>query len=84
MLCCIILLDRRGYCTLSEFSKRYDGYTRHFTTAERNFDEDMAKKSQSSYFANWEVVSTLPRSHGKDVSFKTLPYKPKLDINQKN
>lgn len=36
--------------------------------------EDTAKKFRSSYFANWERVSTLPKSNGKvskNISCKT-------------
>lgn len=46
---------------------------------ERILVEDRSKDTESSFFANWEVISTVPRSRGKDFSFKDVPYKSRVN-----
>lgn len=42
---------------------------------------DKAVKSDSSFFVNWEIASTLPRSRGKEVSLDRVPYVSRLKYN---
>lgn len=41
--------------------------------------EDKAVKTDSSFFANWEVVSTIPKSYNEEVSFEEVPYKSRVN-----
>lgn len=34
--------------------------------------------SNSSFFANSEIISTVPRSYGNDISLKEMPYVKKI------
>lgn len=51
---------------------------KHLIVENNEYIKNKAKKSRSSYFVNWEVVSTLPRSSGGKKSLKDTPYKSRL------
>lgn len=44
-----------------------------------NPNDDKAVRTNSSFFVNWKVVSTLPKAYGKEVSFKKVPYKSRIN-----